>query len=81
MNTEDIQFKKHMINILSISRSGALNCADEIEDIKYRDRCIERVYNNLSLHIVPFLIQKDMLESNDYIESLIDTSFLKSKFT
>lgn len=81
MNTEDIEFKKHIISILSISKSGALNCADEIEDIKYKERCLERVYNTLSVHIIPFLVQKRILESNKYLEGLIDTSFLESKLT
>lgn len=67
------QFEENIMNIITIARAGAINPSSEIEDLHYKERCLERVYWRLCKNIIPQLVNSKMISktfTNDYLTDL-----------
>ena len=73
------QFEKNVIATITVARAGAINPSSEIEDLQYKERCLERVYWKLCKDIIPYLINNRIISKNSTINYLTDLSSLEYK--
>jgi len=69
-------FQTDVEDLLRLLRNGSAVVGDSLDTAKYRTRCLKLAFHRACTIIIPELVAKGIISSNEPLENLIDISIL-----